>query len=312
MTRLGLIGAGRWGRIYIQTIAALDDVRLARVASRNPESARLVPRDCQVTSDWRELVRASDLHGVVIATPPALHAEMARAAILANLPVLVEKPFTLNLAQAEDLRALARDRGCLVMVDHTHLFHPAFEELKKQAARLGQVRTIDAEAGNHGPYREDVPVLWDWGPHDVAMCLDLLHELPREVSATREAHERAGKVEAETLRLNLTFGEGLRARIRLSNMIAKTRRFAVHCDDGVLVYDELVPDKLVLHQRVRATALTPAKGMPIAVSPEQPLRRVVKAFVAAIAEGSDRTLSLDLAVEVVAVLERCGKAIAAS
>lgn len=230
----------------------------------------------------------------------------------AGLPVLVEKPLTLSVENAERLRGLAQAKGGLVMVDHTHLFHPAFQELKRQQAQLGAIRAICAEAGNHGPYRDDAPVLWDWGPHDIAMCLDLLRELPREVSATRVAHERVGKAEAETVRLDLTFGEGLRACITLSNMMAKTRRFAVHCDDGVLVYDDLVHDKLVLHQGTREAPLTPANGMPIAISPEPPLSRVVKAFVAAITEGSDKTSSLDLAVAVVAVLERCSRALAAT
>lgn len=312
MTRLGLIGAGRWGRIYIQTIAALDDVQLARLASRNPASPELVGPQCAVSVDWRELTESGDLDGLIIATPPSLHAEMTIAAVAAGIPVLVEKPLTLGLAEAVMLREQVRTRKGLVMVDHTHLFHPAFEELKRQVAALGMLREIEAEAGNQGPYREDVPVLWDWGPHDVAMCLDLLRESPREVRATREERTTQGSAVAETFRLELEFSSGARARIRISNMMEKTRRFSVRCGAGVLVYDDLVQNKLVLHQGVRGAPLTPANGMPIAISPELPLRRVVKAFVTAITEGSDRTSSLDLAVEVVAVLERCGKALAAS
>lgn len=311
MIRLGLIGAGRWGRNFIRTITNLEGVRLTRLASRNPESKSLVGSDCVVSSDWRELVDASDLDGIIIATPPALHGAMASAAVAAGLATLVEKPLVLALAEATTLRDLVRARRGLLMVDHTHIYHPAFGELKKQATKLGRVRTIDAEAGNHGPYRDDVPVLWDWGPHDVAMCLDLLRELPREVRATRVAHERVGNAEAETVRLDLIFANGVEARIRISNMIAKTRRFAVHCDDGVLVYDDLAQNKLVLHQEVRGALLQPA-GIPITVSPELPLRRVVEAFITAITEATDRSASLDLAVEVVAVLEQCDKALVAS
>ena len=299
MIRLGLIGAGRWGRNYINTIAALESVRLVRLASRNPASRELVGPECEVSTDWRHFIDAGNLDGVIVATPPSLHAEMTIAAVAAGIPVLVEKPLTLELREAIALRDEVRSRNGLVMVDHTHLFHPAFEELKRQAPRLGTIRAIEAEAGARGPYRADVPVLWDWGPHDVAMCLDLLQRSPRDVRASREAHERVGGAEAETIRLDLAFGDGLQARIRLSNLIDKTRRFAARCDAGVLVYDDMARDKLVLERE--------GKAMPIEVSPELPLSRVVKAFAAAISARKDRTGSLDLAVEVVAVLERCAR-----
>jgi len=300
--RLGLIGAGRWGRNYIRTIAALDGVRLTRLASRNPASAGWVGPGYVISADWRQVIGAGGIEGVIIATPPSLHAQMTIAAVAAGIPVLVEKPLTLGLAEAARLREQVRTRNGLVMVDHTHLYHPAFEELKRHVAALGMIREIEAEAGNQGPYREDVPVLWDWGPHDIAMCLNLLRELPREVSAARVAHERMGKAEAETVRLNLTFGAGLHARITLSNMIAKTRRFAVHCDGGVLVYDDVAPNKLVLRRD--------EEEEPINVPPEPPLSRVVKAFVAGIDAGNDATTSLDLAVDVVVVLGRCARVLA--
>ena len=302
MIRLGLIGAGRWGRNYIKTIAALDGVRLTRLASRNPASRKLVGPECTISADWRHVVESGDLEGIIIATPPSLHAEMTIAAVAAGIPVLVEKPLTLGLAEAVTLREQVRTRKGWVMVDHTHLFHPAFEELKRQVAALGMIREIEAEAGNQGPYREDVPVLWDWGPHDVAMCLDLLGEPPREARGMREERAYRESAVAETIRLELEFSSGARARIRISNMMEKTRRFSVRCEAGVLVYDDIARNKLMLHRD--------GKEGPINVSAEPPLSRVVEAFVAGISAGNDTTGSLDLAVNVVAVLERCARTLA--
>ena len=56
---LGLIGAGVWGRNFIKTIAGLDGARLTRLASRNPESPALVPPDCVISEDWRDLMAAT-------------------------------------------------------------------------------------------------------------------------------------------------------------------------------------------------------------------------------------------------------------
>ncbi len=90
--RLGLVGAGAWGRNYIRTIAGLTGVVLARAASRNPDTQSLVPPDCVVTPDWRELVGATDLDGLILAVPPKVQAAIAEAAVRARLPLLLEKP----------------------------------------------------------------------------------------------------------------------------------------------------------------------------------------------------------------------------
>ena len=284
--RLGLAGAGRWGRNYIKTIAGLGELQLARIASRNPQTAALAPPGCRVVADWRELIDASAIDGLIIATPPASHAEIARAAIMAGIPVLIEKPLALSTADARAIRDLAIERKVLGLVDHTHLFSPAFRQLKVLAARHGGVREIHSEAGNHGPYRRDVPVLWDWGPHDVAMCLDLMQEAPASAACT---------VKAETVSIALSFPSGVPAQIRLSNATEKTRRFRVRCADAELVYDDLSPHKLLVD------------GTPVTVASDLPLTVAVREFAAAIAAGDWQRGDLDLGVSVVQVLEGCAR-----
>jgi hypothetical protein len=134
------------------------------------------------------------------------------------------------------------------------------------------------------------------------MCLDLLGEPPREARGMREERANRGTAVTETIRLELEFSSGARARIRISNMMEKTRRFSVRCEAGVLVYDDIARNKLMLHRDGR--------DGPINVSAEPPLSRVVEAFVAGISAGNDTTGSLDLAVNVVAVLERCARTLA--
>ena len=88
--RLGLIGAGRWGRIYMNTLDQMADVALSALASSNPQSRDLVGEDVALHEDWRDLVNAGGVDGVIVATPPASHAEIVHAALEAGLPVLVE------------------------------------------------------------------------------------------------------------------------------------------------------------------------------------------------------------------------------
>lgn len=302
--RLGLIGAGRWGRNYIRTIAALDGVRLARLASRNPQSAQLVPADCRISTDWRAILDRREIDGVIIATPPALHAEMTRAAVDAGLPVLVEKPLTLNPAAAVALREFVAMRGGFVMVGHTHLFHPAFRELKHAAPRYGKIRAIRSVAGNHGPFRPDTPVLWDWGAHDVAMCLDLLGSLPLQISASymenRVTQEGCGQV----IELVLEFPGQVRATIRIGNLLPRQRQFSVHLDSAAVVYDDLAENKLVVHPATAGSADLQDRGEPVAISPDLPLTREVREFAGAISTNSRDLHSLDLGVQVVETLAR--------
>jgi predicted dehydrogenase len=123
--------------------------------------------------------------------------------------VLVEKPMTLSVADAKLMAECAQRAGVLVMVGHTHLYSAAFRELKSRGAALGTLFETRSVGGNRGPYRLDTPVLWDWGPHDVAMCLELIDEAPHAVQARRVAAERLPEGLGEAIELALEFGQAL-------------------------------------------------------------------------------------------------------
>ena len=293
---VGLAGAGRWGRNYIRTIASVPELQLARVASGNHETAALLPAGCLLVGDWRELIDPEAIDGIVIATPPGTHAEIARSAISAGIPVLVEKPLALTATDARAVRDLAAERGVFVLVEHTHLFSPAFRALKDLVRRHGGVREIRSEASNHGPYRRDVSVLWDWGPHDVAMCLDLVQQAPASaVCSLIEGSPRDDGM-AETVTVALSFPSGVPAEIRLSNAKERTRRFLVRCADGAeVLYDDASAQKLSLD------------SSPVPVAGDLPLTVAVREFAAAIRGRSTDRSSVDLGVSVVELLEACSR-----
>ena len=310
--RIGLIGAGRWGRNIIKTIAGLQGMRLARLASRNPESLRLVPADCAVSGDWRAMLDEHAIDAVIIATPPALHAEMARSAVERGLPVLVEKPLTLELGQAEALRDFVAAHAGTVMVDHTHLFNPAYRALKRALPRHGAIRAIASLAGNQGPFRRDVAVLWDWGAHDVAFCLDLLGVAPGPLSAALVASRETPEGPGQVVEIRAEFPGEVSAVLRFGNILAKARRLSVYLEGGVLVYDDVAQHKLTLHAPARAHEAPRMPGEPLPYEPGMPLACAVGEFAAAARARSTSLAGLDLGVDVVRVLERCAAALAAA
>lgn len=288
--RLGLIGAGRWGRICLRAIQALaPQARLSAVASGNSETAGLV--DCPVFPRWCDLLDADRCDAVVVTTPPSTHAQITLAALDRGLPVFVEKPLTLRLDEALAVRAAALATGLPVMVDHVHLFSPAFRHLLTLVSRCGPVRTINGQAGKPGAARADASVLWDWGAHDVAMCLAVMGQSPHTVSARIAQRPVYADGAGEIIELELAFSSAI-ASFRLGCLPERLRRFQVECDGGTVVYDDLGASKLRVN------------GAPVAIEAAQPLTVALTEFCHSVRHGRQDIQALDLAVNTVDILAR--------
>lgn len=267
-------------------------------------------------ADWRTLIADPTVAGIIVATPPATHAAVARAAVAAGKAVFIEKPLALDVAEAEAIFAAARTAGVVALVDHVHLFHPAYAELKCQLAAEAPVHMIRTHGGRRGPFRADVPVLWDWGPHDVAYALDLLGPDPAEVRAATRTRREASEGAGEILALSLAYADGGRAELEFGNLYdAPVRELIVQCRDCDLVLDENAVDVLVrLPRRETESCLAEenaAEGAPriIATESDSPLTVALRTFVALIRDGRAETSSLALGVAVTKVLARAARAL---
>jgi predicted dehydrogenase len=295
--RLGLVGAGRWGRNIIRTIGESRAAVLSRVASANPETRRLVPADCVVDTDWRRVVGDRSLDGVVLAVPPRLQPVIAMAALDAGRAVMAEKPLALSVAEAEAIERRAEEVRRPVLVDHVYLFHPAWVELIRRSKASGSLRHVRSAGGNDGPLREDLPVLWDWAPHDIAMCLDLIGAAPDRVAARRVRRTWSTHGVGEVYALDLEFG-GVRAEIEVGNaMPSRVRRFEAAFEAATLVFDDAAPDRLT------------ENGAPVRLDPRPPLTCAVEAFADCVRSGAAAHPSLALGVEVVRTIARCEAAL---
>src|SRR5947209_8936415 len=150
--RFGVVGWGYWGpkiarnleslpRSTVTTVADADERRLASLASNQPGTS--------TTTEVEELFR-SEVDAVVIATPVRTHYQLAKRALSHGKHVLVEKPLTSDVAEAEELVELAKRFNRTLMVGHTFQYSPAVNELRKlvQAGDLGKIYSIEAERLN--------------------------------------------------------------------------------------------------------------------------------------------------------------------
>lgn len=244
----GLIGWGYWGpklarnldtlpQSALAMVADMDAGRLAQVAAQQPW--------VKTTTSAEDIFR-SDVDGVVIATPVRTHYRLAREALLHGKHVLVEKPLTDNVADAEELVALARERGLTLMVGHTFEYSPAVNELRKlvRAGDLGNILCIETERVNLGLYRSDINVIWDLAPHDISILLYLLGETPTSVYARAHAHLTPRIF--DIAHLDLGFGAHMTAHVHVSWLHpCKIRRVTVIGDQRMAVYDDTNPAEML-------------------------------------------------------------------
>ncbi len=305
---LALIGAGRWGRAYIRTIGELPDAEIAVLCGSNPDSAGLVSRRTMVTADWRSALALDGIAGVIIATPPPLHAEMVLAALDAGVPVMVEKPLTLDVGEAEEIQRRTADTGVPVLVDHTLLFHPAYKAMKTMTRERGPIRRIESRGGNLGPFREDTPPMWDYGAHDVAMCLDLIGSLPASATARSVETVSTEEGDGQVFKLDLHFRDRQTAEITVGNgMREKQRQLAIFLGREILVFDDLADDPLIRY--ADQERLAAGEGEPLPVDSTLPLTAAVQTFIDGIRGISTEGFGVDLGVDVVRVLRDCDVAL---
>lgn len=168
--RIGVIGGGFGAAVHVPAFQSEGwdvPVLWGRRVERARETAERLAvghgGTPEVVEDWRELVARDDLDAVAIATPPAAHLEMVTAALEAGKHVLCEKPFALNAAEAEQIRALAEARGRTAMVAHEFRFAPQRLQIKEllDEGYIGRPLLVSAELLMGRPAGDPPPLAWN-------------------------------------------------------------------------------------------------------------------------------------------------------
>lgn len=240
--RVGLIGYGYAGKTFhAPLIAGVPGLQLAAVSSRDPSRVHADWPGAEVLADPQALVRRHDLDLVVIASPNDSHFPLARAALAAGRHVVVDKPFTLTLAEARELCALAHARGRLLSVFHNRRWDGDFLTLRALVERgtLGRIVHLESAFDRFRPtvrarWRESaVPGagLWfDLGPHLLDQALQLFG-WPQAITLDQAVLREGGQSD-DWFQARLHY-PGLRVVLRASMLAAAPApRFVVHGSQG--------------------------------------------------------------------------------
>jgi len=243
MIHVAVIGYGYWGPNLVRNLQEADGARVAMVCDQSEERlarARRRHPAVEMTTSFDAVLANPAVHAVAIATPVRTHYELARRALEAGKHVLVEKPLTQRVEEAEELCALAEKKGLVLMVDHIFVYSPPVQKMKEivDSGRLGKLFFIDSVRINLGLFQHDVNVVWDLAPHDLSIVDHLVGRLPRSLSAFGGCH--AGNDIEDVAYLNLDYGDGLIANFHVNWLSpVKVRSMIIGGSERSLIYNDL-------------------------------------------------------------------------
>jgi predicted dehydrogenase len=311
-SRIALLGCGHWGKNLARNFHELGVLRLVCDPT---EAARIAAKEIaagvSTSSEFNDALQSADIDAVAIATPAETHFELATAALNAGKDVFVEKPLALQANDGEELNRLAGEHGRILMVGHLLEYHPAVVRLREliEDGELGNLNYIYSNRLNFGKVRTQENALWSFAPHDVAVILRLLNELPAEVTCTGGSFLTPGL--ADVTVSNLRFHSGRHAHIFVSWLNPfKEQKLVVMGEQRMAVFNDVAKDKLVLYnQHVDMQGANPMLQkngeQTIALPSDEPLRRECEHFLECIVTRSAPLTDAESGVRVLRVLEAC-------
>jgi predicted dehydrogenase len=322
---LAVIGAGYWGPNLVRTALATPAIRLEWLCDLNIERARAVlgfSTTVGATDSYETVLADPAVTAVAIATPAGTHFDLVRAALESGKHVLVEKPLTPSVAEAEKLAALAHRSGLVLMCDHTYCYTPAVQRIREliRGGQIGEVQFVDSVRINLGLVQSDVDVLWDLAPHDLSI-LDFV--LPEDVIPVAVAAHVGDPIEAGRAclaYLSVWLSNGALAHVHVNWLSpTKIRTTVFGGSRRTIVWDDTNPAaRLAVHDRGvdsqqaglpqdqrRQALISYRTGDTLvpALPEREALMSVMAEFSAAISEGRPPLTDAHAGLRVLALLE---------
>lgn len=224
--KLALIGTGVQGQRYMETISKIETAKLLTPCNT---TGSFQGNKC--FKNWKDLVDLKP-DAVIIAADPAITCDVIKYCNFLNIPVLAEKPVGLYLS---DIQKLEKCKIPIV-VNYINLFNPLYLKLKQEVYKR-KINRIISIGYNNGPFR-NFSCLYDYMPHDLSMCFDLLPG-KYEIISQKANKSNNGLLFKIHMKCNNT-----EIRILAGNGAQeKQRKLAVFCDDGEkFIFDDKLND----------------------------------------------------------------------
>jgi predicted dehydrogenase len=263
--RVGVVGLGYWGskhlRVLRTTTGVAAVVGIDQRFRQIENGQQQVDNGVAVYADMEEALPHVD--AVVIATPPASHADLGLKAIAAGKHLLIEKPMATSTKAAQSLVQAADAMGVVLMPGHTFEHNAAVHKLREliRTGDLGRLFYLDCARLNLGLYQSDVNVILDLAPHDISISNFVLGARPATVTAWGSRHIHPEHEDVAYLRLDYA-DLGVRTHVHVSWLDPhKVRRITAVGSKKMVVYNDMAGE-----ERIRVydkSAVPPGSDAPL-------------------------------------------------
>lgn len=246
---IGIIGLGYWGPNLVRNFSNIGNVELKKAVDSRSEREINLNKLCPsaiFSTNADDILNDPDIDAVVIATPVYTHYEFAKKALLNNKHVLIEKPMTSGIDEANELIDISLKKKLVLMVDHTFLYTGAVQKIKQliETREIGNIKYFDSTRINLGLFQQDINVLWDLAPHDISILNYLVNEKPYSVNANGVSHTHNGIENIAYITVN--YESGFIAHFSCSwTSPVKIRMMLIGGDKKMIVYNDLEPTEKI-------------------------------------------------------------------
>jgi len=286
--RVGVVGVGHLGQHHARIYASLPQCELVGVVDTDPRAAQKIARlyGCKAYSDYRELFDKVD--GLSIVVPTVYHHAIAAECLVRGIHLMVEKPITSTVDEAQDLIRLAGEYNRILQVGHIERFNQAVMRLKQLVDR-----PMFIEGHRLGPYDprvKDVGVVLDLMIHDLDIILQLTNSPVKSVEGTGVG---VYGVHEDIANARIHFENGCVANLTASRVTPnRKRKIRIFQPDAYLSID-YIEQEVEIFQRVPIP--NPEPGMPNIsivrkkekIEKKEPLKLELQHFVECVQRGSE-------------------------
>lgn len=244
-----VIGLGYWGPNVLRNIIDVDVFRNIYCydidKSKLDKNKKRFP-SIKLAADYNDILNDNDINCIFICTPPTTHYELTKDALLHNKNVLIEKPMTSGVEEAEELIEIANKKSLKLMVGHTFEYSPAVEKIREimEKRLLGDIYFISMTRINLGIHRKDVSVIQDLATHDLSILLKLIEEMPHSISVISNSFVK--KDLKDVAFIHLKYKSGTIVNINVSWLSPKKiRETIIVGSKKMLIYNDTESDEKI-------------------------------------------------------------------
>ena len=304
-----LIGIGRWGQNHLRILNNLK--LLSGIYDLNYNN--LKEKKIKIYKNINEIIEDKNVKGVIIATPPDTHYEIASKFVRNKIPVLIEKPVCLNLSDTLKLNKLTKKYKTITLVGHLLFFHPAFKMIKKILKNnlIGEINYIESNRLNLGKIRKNEDILWSFAPHDISMITNIVNT---HYDSIRSMGMKISNSRVSDVSTTLIKYKSILAKISVSWLhYEKVHEFFILGKKGMVIFNDTnswaKKIKLIKYKIDKNKVISSSEKF-IKIKKDEPLKEEIIHFVDIITgKKKDSPVFLEKIISTMKILDVCSRQI---